>query len=139
MNHCNKRLCDTIFKTYSSNISSLTPFPTNFWGMILLYLIYLEIDICKENELESTVVDYFNKDGFQQVRQLIETTIRREMAVSFSSSQTGIARIDLSNFIQEDLTKFCTITDYVYYLNHFIIHRFSKLLHFVKILHSVIN
>ena len=88
--------------------------------MILLFVFYYEIDICKENELESTVVDYFNKDGFQQVRQLIETTIRREMAVSFSSSQTGIARIDLSNFLQEDLTKFCTITDYVYYLNHFI-------------------
>ena len=56
--------------------------------MILLFVFYYEIDICKENELESTVVDYFNKDGFQQVRQLIETTIRREMAVSFSSSQT---------------------------------------------------
>lgn len=52
-------------------------------------------------------------DGFQQERTLVENVSRREMAVSFSSSQVGICRIDLSGFISDDLSKFCEIADYV--------------------------
>ena len=35
------------------------------------------------------------------------------MAVSISSSQMDVIRVDVSAFIHEDLAKFCSIADYV--------------------------
>ena len=58
-------------------------------------------------------MSYFNIEGFQQERKLVESVCRREMAVSFSSSQMDVIRVDVSAFIHEDLEKFCSVADYV--------------------------
>ena len=111
IDHCDKRLTETIFKKYHEYIKNMKCFPPDFWGLPRVH--HFLVEICKENQLENTVVAFFNHDAVLQMRALIEECSHREIEAADSLQRIDGMKTDISGFIVEDLSGFCTCSNYV--------------------------
>ena len=70
IDHCDKRLTEATFKKYHEYIKNMKCFPPDFWGLPRVH--HSLVEICEKNQLENTVVAFFNHDAVLQMRALIE-------------------------------------------------------------------
>ncbi|KAK8822210.1 hypothetical protein WA577_005376, partial [Blastocystis sp. JDR] len=101
IDHCGKRLTEATFKKYHEYIKNMKCFPPDFW------------EICEKNQLENTVVAFFNHDAVLQMRALIEECSHREIEAADSLQRIDGMKTDISGFIVEDLSGFCTCSNYI--------------------------
>ena len=111
IDHCDKRLTEATFKKYHEYIKNMKCFPPDFWGLPRVH--HSLVEICEKNQLENTVVAFFNHDAVLQMRALIEECSHREIEAADSLQRIDGMKKDISGFIVEDLSGFCTCSNYV--------------------------